>query len=157
METQTVAIIDLPTMEDFIDEPQSFMPMNTQEEYDACTRKMEDMAYCCAAFVEFCITLLKAQKMEDPFHIAVAAIERQSRSVVDRSEKRSCFFNMVNGQYEKNPTWIRLGEDLHALGGLGLMQAVHYRARQRLANNPPSSGDMRELEYVWNGIGEWMS
>lgn len=45
----------------------------------------------------------------------------------------------------------QVGVDLNELGGLSMMQYVHYRIRPLLKH--PSDG--RCLEFAWDGIGEW--
>jgi hypothetical protein len=50
----------------------------------------------------------------------------------------------------KNVRARRLGTRLNEMGGMPLMQAVHYRVRNRLGG-----GLARELESAWGYIGDW--
>jgi hypothetical protein len=43
-----------------------------------------------------------------------------------------------------------IGQVLHDMGGLNLMQAVCLRVMKLLKNN-----NARLLEYAWDGIGDW--
>ena len=55
------------------------------------------------------------------------------------------------GEFDSNEHNLRarqIGEELNERGGLALMQEVWYRVTPK---------NQRELEWVWNGIGEWFA
>ena len=43
-----------------------------------------------------------------------------------------------------------VGLDLHATGGLQLMQACYYRVREYLGAEAATL-----LDYAWDGVGDW--
>jgi hypothetical protein len=46
-----------------------------------------------------------------------------------------------------------IGETLNRMGGINMMKAAGYRVAYRCQK----PGASRELEYCWNGIGEWLA
>ena len=81
----------------------------------------------------------------------VQSLVEISSSVFTVGEGRAAF---LSARYK--PAVFEMGQRLHLLGGIPLMQHVHAKVQRQLKDDRMRSGDSYELNFAWSGIGTWL-
>lgn len=99
------------------------------------------------------VTPETAKTTEDPTPAAAPETAKTPASLLDDSVNQlvKLYQRAPEGYLRANATEVRqIGTSLHAAGGMSLMLQAHERFA---AGNPRMA---RNLEMVWDGIGDWM-